>query len=281
MQIQAAANAGGLKLTPLEQHAGVNTGGSNVLQLTPELAAVPQPPGPGSPRDQLKATLREIIKKQKSLLTPQGVSDYLAGYSEGFIAGAKGTLDLIKSLPSLPGQIVQATGDGFMAVYNGAGEVATVIGDLAGSLWNWTSPSTAIQAGRTVQRVVNKAVITAQNAGVILADLYAMAGELEAIVGTNLLRGLFGPAPSGTADTSALDQILDRASPLTIAILNLVASAAAESRSASGRLHHGPGERAGRRMGDRHRRHQRRGYGNRERGIGLADRESSRRRGSD
>ena len=40
--------------------------------------------------------------------------------------------------------------------------------------------------------------------------------------------GLFGPAPSGTADTSALDQILDRASPLTIAILNLVASAAAD-----------------------------------------------------
>ena len=55
-----------------------------------------------------------------------------------------------------------------------------------------------------------------------------MAGELGATLGTNFLSGRFGSAPSGTADLSALDQILDGASPLTIEILNLVADAASQ-----------------------------------------------------
>ncbi len=156
------------------------------------------------------------------------MSDYLTGYGEGFIAGAKGTLDLIKSLPSLPGKIVQATADGFMWGVNALGAVGTVLGDLSGSLWNWTAPVQAIQAGHAMGRAVNNAAITAQNAGIILADLYAMAGELGATLGTNFLSGRFGSAPSGTADLSALDQILDGASPLTIEILNLVADAASQ-----------------------------------------------------
>ena len=55
-----------------------------------------------------------------------------------------------------------------------------------------------------------------------------MAGELGSIVGGNMLRNLFGGAPPGTANLSALDGILDRASPLTIQILNLVADAVAD-----------------------------------------------------
>ena len=59
--------------------------------------AAPPPPGPApvvadaklSPREQLKATLRQIIENQQSLLTKEGVSDYLTGYGEGFIAGAR------------------------------------------------------------------------------------------------------------------------------------------------------------------------------------------------
>ena len=238
---------------------------------------MPQPPGPSSPRDQLKATLREIIKKQKSLLTPQGVSDYLAGYSEGFIAGKRHTqLDQVAAF--LAGTDCGSTGNGLVAVYRGVGKVGTVIGDLAGSLWNWTTPSTAIQAGRTARRVANNAVITVQNAGAILADLYAMAGELEAIVGTNLVRGLFG-APVGhgryvcpgsnTRPCVAADardsQLRGLRRGGTRRRRKATSWAWCPSRSSNGRS--SPLPPTG-------------GRGDRKRGLALANRKGSRRRGS-
>ena len=124
-----AANAGGLKLTPLEQHAGVNTGGSNVLQLTPELAAVPQPlvDAKLSPRDQLKATLRKIIKDASSSWTTDQIGQFNEGYVEGFRAGAKNTLDFIRSLDS---QVASAT----VSVLNGAVWLLKGAGDMVGSM---------------------------------------------------------------------------------------------------------------------------------------------------
>ena len=106
-----AANAGGLKLSPPVQHAGANTGGSNVLQLTPELAAPPTPPRPVpvadaklGPRDQLKATLRKIIDNLSKSRKSDDIDQFNEGFSEGFRAGAKGTLEFIASLPSAAGR---------------------------------------------------------------------------------------------------------------------------------------------------------------------------------
>ena len=70
--------------------------------------------------------------------------------------------------------------------------------------------------------------ITAGNAAVILSDLYGMAGELDSIVGGGIVGRLFGGGPSGSADFSVVDKVLDKASPLTIAILNIVADAVAQ-----------------------------------------------------
>ena len=116
----SAANAGGLKLSPPVQHAGANTGGSNVLQLTPELVATPTPPDAVpvaadaklSPREQLKAVLRKIIGNLGNGWTTDDRQQFNEGFAAGFKAGAKGTLDFIESLPSL-------TGRAALGVYHG------------------------------------------------------------------------------------------------------------------------------------------------------------------
>ena len=177
----SAANAGGLKLTPLEQHAGPNTGGSNVLQLTPELAAVPQPlvDAKLSPRDQLKATLRKIIKDASSSWTTDQIGQFNEGYVEGFRAGAKNTLDFIRSLDS---QVASAT----VSVLNGAVWLLKVPGDILGSLLFRTPRSPDLDPNvvvRDVRRKIGNAVVSAQNAAQVLNDLTLMGVEFGEIVG--------------------------------------------------------------------------------------------------
>ena len=78
---------------------------------------------------------------------------------------------------------------------------------------------------RDVRRKIGNAVVTAQNGAQVASDLTVMAIELGEIVGERIFGGA---SASGSGNQSAIDRLLDLASPLTIAVLDMVAEAVAD-----------------------------------------------------
>ena len=151
----------GLTLPGRHLTAGANTGNSS-FQFTPEeirrhqlfekqhaQSAVPL-----NPRDQLKATLRQIIQKYTAPLNATDRAQFLEGFAEGFKAGFNGTLDFIKSLPSMAAKTpIAAWSLGYDATRWALGVVGGVIGDVFGGWWYSTKP---VEAQAVRQRVLDE-----------------------------------------------------------------------------------------------------------------------------
>ncbi len=118
-----------------------------------------------------------------------------------------------------------------MGVYEGGLWVEHAIGDAIGSVIFWTKPvvyKQAVDAGRALVRKVGNATIDAKNAAIVASDLFTMAEDIAGIMAARITDRLFGGKSPSAGDASALDRVLGDASPLTIAILNIVADAVAD-----------------------------------------------------
>ena len=182
------------------------------------------PPSPlaENPRERLKAALHGI--GQGSSWSNEQWSQYDNGFADGFIAGMEGTLNLIQSAPKLFWDAITLKTE--RAVL-GAGVKLTlwswaVVGDEIGSWWYGTPPVELKEGVARSRAGAN----TAATAARIAADLNAMGYEmLKTVLVEGSNPNTPKPAELQKEEAAAIDRALGRASPLTIALLDLVAEA--------------------------------------------------------